>query len=152
MARDTTKTRINDSAGKGHAYECIQHAGRDGVKLMASLLDICAEPMAVVAGDAGKGEKVALAEVNIAQLGAAVGAAARALVKSGSDELLDELFANTLRDGKPVMDQFDAAYQGNYGELFSAIVFVVKANFGSAFNRAPFGGTSPSETPEPEAS
>ncbi len=78
--------------------------------------------------------------------GERIGAAADIFVrKLGTNmDLFAEILKHTTRDGVPLSAQFnfDAAYTGNYMELFAAIGWAVQVNFGSMLGayKFPFGG------------
>jgi len=101
------------------------------------LLRVVSGPLSALAGAvSGESSEEGVATEDLA---AAFRDAAKAIAEEGPDTLLDELFRHTFRDGEPVVRIFDSAYQGNYGELVEALVFVLRHNFEKSLRRVPFG-------------
>lgn len=141
MRTERTKT-ISDADGEPHDYACYQHGARAGMRLAAKLMGIVSGPLGTLAGSGGKGT------VDVEKLGPALRDMAQGIVENGSDKLLDQLFEHTTRDGDKVPVVFDRVYQGNYGELVEAVVFVVMTNFESSFKRVPFVAAQVAKTRE----
>jgi hypothetical protein len=55
-------------------------------------------------------------------------------------DLFQAILKHTKRDGEPLSNgfAFDSAYQGNYKELFAAVVWSVKENFGNMLGASQF--------------
>ena len=126
-----------------HAYDVTLHATRDGLKIVRALGRVLAGPLGAAVETAAKGVGGAAgllsavgegrwAELNIdlSDVGDKIGDAIERL----PEDIERQVLAHTLRDGKPLVAggqytaTFDAAYQGNYGELLEALMRVVKLN------------------------
>lgn len=144
--------RLTDAAGQPHLYEIDLHRGSEGLRLSLQLGSLLVEPLAAAVGPmlpgmieaavkGGKLDKQALAasllddpdtlrSLDLSGVGRAVQQAALSL----PDETVYAVLRYTNRDGKPLVASgratldFDAAYQGNYGELLRAVWEVARAN------------------------
>ncbi len=58
------------------------------------------------------------------------------ILEAGGPEFLRELLAQTFRDGDNMSEKvhFEGKYAGNYGELYSAVAWVIIENFKSFFS------------------
>ena len=126
-----------------HAYDVTLHATRDGLKIVRALGRVLAGPLGAAVETAAKGAGGAAGllsaigegrwsdlNIDLSDVGDKIGDAIERL----PEDIERQILAHTLRDGKPLVakDQytatFDAAYQGNYGELLEALMRVVKLN------------------------
>lgn len=124
--RHQHETTFQDQAGNAHQYVTIQFGASDGLRLLGELVRLSGDAMGR-ATDA-----------------MAVPAAGRALTALGErlasqPGFVRELLAGTRRDGQPLSQQavFDGAYQGNYGELLEALLWVLTVNFQSGVQSGP---------------
>jgi hypothetical protein len=155
--------QIPDKDGKEHQYAYHLHGGREGLRLLARLSKMLGKAGGVLAsavstlepsqgkpqegtedggiqeaGGNGAGLEIA-AGMHLDRIGAALGIFAGELIAEGADSLLDEIFKFAVRDGQPVREVFDQAYQGNIGEAITAAGHVIMDNFGKALS-APLSG------------
>lgn len=143
---------LTDSKGKPHRYLVDLHPPTEGQAIVWALLAAAAEPIGRIAADVitsdeilaalaelrtGEGStlddpaalKSVLSRLDFARLGADV----RAVLTSKTidmPELSRALLRYTMRDDKPLDDPnaFNDAYRGNYGELLSALLRIVREN------------------------
>jgi hypothetical protein len=153
MSRKVDATqRIEDDFGEEHDYYVTMHPAGEGFRLLVRLTRIIGgmlgrawgalspsdvgEKMAEVASmlDQGiDGEGVAQAFERLSQQ----------ILDEGGDVFVRDILRHTARDGQKLSSAgvFDAAYMGNYGELFGALYFVLKVNFGPFFAKRLGGST-----------
>jgi len=123
--------RLTDRDGTEHAYTLALHDAMAGAKLTAALTAAAAEPIAALAPLAEGGLDRAWTEVLRDLDPTSIGRAVRdAIASLDTDRVLPELFRHVLRDDKKLSDSgaFNAAYRGNYGELYRAAWEIVRAN------------------------
>ena len=140
MPREQHIEHLTDDEGKDHTYSIVPLAGGAGWKVLCKLVGM-------VGGAAGR-SLGAITPANVAAKVAELSSVldgsfdgeglASAIEKVASqlladDKMLTGLLAGVGRDGRAL--DFDEAYAGNYGELFAAIVAVLKINYGPFFRR-----------------
>lgn len=134
---------LSDADGLAHVYELIPHPASEGQRVMWTLLQLGAEPLGRLIGQAlpaleGIGslrqlldDPAALAaiggKIDFAQVGADV---RRSVGSMPMDSLVKELLSRCTRDGKPLSNPlaFDASYTRNYREMLLAAWKSVEAN------------------------
>lgn len=147
MRSQRTITLVDDY-GDTHEYSLIQHPAGAGFDLLARLVEIMGEPVIIAligdgSSDVDLGELKAAAsamgeEVELSLRGDIIGPQVttlmRRLLGAGGHKLVLELLRHTTRDNQQLGQQvaFDAAFQGNYGELFKALKWVATENFGGS--------------------
>lgn len=119
MAKHTFK--LKDRDGKEHVYETTAFRPTQGSSLRARIAAVVAEPILIglyelrrgADGDPGK-----------------VALALRSALQSLPPDLIPAILEHTFRDGQMLAaeDNFNAAYERNYGELDRAIWEVVQYN------------------------
>jgi len=139
--RNEVSETINDDEGNPHSYVCIQHGAREGFTLLPRISTVVSGPLGQLAEASGgsDGDTSLLdAQISGTAVAEALSKLSEALVAEGGVQLLLDVLKYTTRDGQKVEAVFDQAYQGNYGELLSAVIFAMKANFGKSLSRLPF--------------
>lgn len=110
-------------------YYTVAFPARQGINLQVKLGKILS-PMAngiLAALDTERDEN----QINAAFC-ISLGQALNNLSENEASTLLLNIFEHTTRNGKKIDSaEFDSAYQANYSELFKAVLFVLKSNFGS---------------------
>ena len=137
---------IQDDSGTAHQYTVALHPARAGVRLSLKLIKLLGPSLLAVANISAAGP---MGDADVSSVLDKVDTlpmlsdALMALGDADSDKLLAELFAQTARDGAPLTSngsltgEFDAAYRGNYAELWKAATRVVMLN-----NFLPLGSIS----------
>jgi hypothetical protein len=140
---------LKDKKGNTHKYQTNLFGASEGLeifpKVMASVgavvkgikksLDL--KPELLDAAQKGGVEGVLTADsllnasVDFTMVGEIIQEASLEILKAGESGLLKKVLRHTLRDGKPVPECFDYAYQANYIELFQAVQKVVILNWGN---------------------
>lgn len=140
--RTQKKKTITDDWGGSHAYTVTLHPAEDGFNLLPRLTNILGPSLANVVGSVSgvNIDDFTEADIDGDALGRAIGALASELIAAGGAALLKEILSHTTRvngEGKEqkVSQHFDRIYQGNYGELLAAIIWVLTENFGPFFQR-----------------
>jgi len=155
--RESHETIIQDKEGNEHVYVMTEHPGREGLRLMQRILSQAAHPFGLVLaafqkhGSLPEGVDDLLDDKFDAQ---PLGQALEVLVTNLGDniDIFQECLRYTRRDNMELSGgfAFDNAYQANYMELFRAVYWVVKCNFGDIFQGAslPFvrGPNAPPES------
>lgn len=148
MRESDTKLSINDDFGDPHQYYIVLFPAGTGFKLACRLLRIVGGMLgrswnAVSPMDIGDKVQEVAGVLDSGLDGDAIAKALEMLsaqiLDEGGDAFLREILAQTHRDGHKVQQYFDAAYAGNYGELFEAVYQTCKVNFGPFF-KARLGG------------
>lgn len=121
---------LTDALGNEHSYEVALHPATQGEPIMWALVALGVEPIAAALAKVdGAG---GLLDLNLGDLNltGSADALAKAIARADLPDLRQRILAHTTRDGRPLKDRphFDAAYQGNYGELARALWEVVKLN------------------------
>lgn len=156
MSRTEAKTTIRDDYGVEHGYFTIQHGGVDALNLLRDLIRIAGPPAAyLLAGlaQAGVLQRLDLEalrndaifglpeNINLEKLdlGLSFSALTSAIMEHGTPEFFHRILSKTTRQADPAdgtnyrklddFHNFDSAYQGNLGELFSALWWVLQVNF-----------------------
>jgi len=151
--RTTKRVKIKDDYGGEHDYLIIAHPSGKGWPLLLRLLKVGGKAFNVtvsgspskVAAELGemidKYKSMMETEVSKSGIGNLVFSLAADLLES--PEIVSGLFAHTARDRGDLSrpDDFDSAFQANYGELVFAIVEVIKLNYGPLLSRL-LGGAS----------
>lgn len=143
---------LRDAKGKPHRYDVDLHPASEGQVIVWTLIGLAAEPFGRLAADLVTGDEIlaALSEMKGGDAGgvlddpaalakllervdmARIGADVRKALTSGlnAPELTTQILRYTLRDGTPLDDPqtFSNAYRGNYGELLSALLRIVREN------------------------
>lgn len=134
---------LRDDQGNEHEYVVIQRGAAEGFDLGGRLIKILGPGIGsgigglkITDGDDGAEE----AGLNLGTLGAGAGQISSAIMAEGGHRLVVEILKYTTRDARPLsnLNDFNQAYQGNYGELLEAIWRVLKADYGSVLTRLPF--------------
>lgn len=105
----------------GHRYTYVTHGAGEGLRISLRLVGLGVTSIA--SGLSGG--------ANLEQaIGAGAGALAAALERDDAPDLCRAILAHTHRDGEALRDAhvFDAAFAGNYGELYQALVEVARGN------------------------
>lgn len=119
--------RLRDADGKDHIYEVQLHPGTQGYVLSNRLTGIATGALGkLLEGPQAGLEKLADLDVEASALGPAVQQAIAGLPL----ELMRSILRYTNRDGKDLNTDlvFDDAYRRNYGELYLAVLGVVRFN------------------------
>jgi hypothetical protein len=144
MSRTEHKKELVDDYGDMHQYYTIQMPAGKGWRLMLRLVRIAGRSIGLavdsvdysnLTAKSAEVESILDAGIDGAKIANALHSLAVQLIDEGGEVFLKELFEHTTRDGTELSQTFDVAYQGNYGELFSALYFVLEANFGPFFRR-----------------
>lgn len=133
----TETFELEGEDGEMHSYKVDLHPGSKGARLAIKLYSLAGEPIGELIQtymkvenidlDSENGAQRLLSEVDFSDVAKHVRAA---LTKLDTDELIDDVFCYTRRDGQDLSKRtyFDQAYRGNYGELFRAAWKIVQAN------------------------
>lgn len=144
---DPVRFHLKDRNGELHEYEVGYHTPSEGTRLALTILSCLAEPGARLiqevlpridkiqdlglSGDMDVSEAIpavvkALDGLDIAAVGVDVAQVLRNLEPA----LVKACFSKTKRDGKYLaQDQnYDEAYAGNWGELYKALMRIVRVN------------------------
>lgn len=138
---------LTDRDGISHAYLVTEHPAGEGMDIMYALLGLGAPTVLGLAGAALRSEEVLgavmaafsadapnlgvpelvrmLAELDLSSVGLEV---SRALGTGRAPELTRKVLSRTHRDGKPLAQHLDVAYQANYAELLQAVWKVCSIN------------------------
>lgn len=155
--RSNRTTSMTDDDGQSHEYSLIQHGASEGFDLLPRMLEVVGEPIAVALLGDGSSDvdldqlRDGAVEMELSLrgdlLGPQITTFCRRLVAAGGAGLVRDLLKYTQRDGKPLADRthFDAAFQGNYGELMMAVKWAITENFAGALGRLKHP-TSPAAT------
>ena len=137
---DSHETTLVDDFGLEHNYSTHLYPAGEGFKLLPIIVKMASGPI----GDLidAIGTDGLNADIDGAKLSSALGGIAQAIIAEGSEEFLKRILKYTIRDSAKVPLGFDKAYQGNYGELFAAIAWVLMKNYGPFFQRHLAGGLS----------
>jgi len=141
MSKKTKERSIADAEQRDHAYVVLQHPGEEGFELLTEILSVVGDSLGRLLQAASSEEKEGVLD------GHAVGTALTQLAveirKSGGPKLIKRILKYTTRDGKRFLpdgvgtDQmwtFNETFQGNYGEMFLAVGFVLEANYRNFFD------------------
>lgn len=140
-ARDA-KTTIDDDFGDAHEYYLVLFPSGQGFRLACRLLRI-------VGGMLGRswdalspmdiGDKlqevsgILESKIHGESVAKALEMLATQILDEGGEVFVREILQHTHRDGQKVQAYFDPAFAGNYGELFHAVYWTCKENFGPFF-------------------
>lgn len=141
-------TKLRGSDGKDHSYELVQHPATEGLSLLQEVLSTVSSPIGLIvsafqrSGSIPEGEgffdMILDDKVDASHLGQAFDL----FVRNVGDrmDLFGRILRYTERDGVPLSNElaFNNAYQGNYRELFQAVIWSLKENFGDVFGAASF--------------
>ncbi len=129
---------LTDHAGRSHAYHSGYLAAEEGLDIALRLIAVGAEPFAALLGNDAGAMKAALgdggaalgATVDVKALATQVRSTLLALPRGEGVALIRRIMAPAARDGRALANaaDFDAAYRGNYAELFSAAWKLIAAN------------------------
>lgn len=156
MGSDKGKTAaftLQDDYGDSHEYFVTMHGAREGWRLAMRILKLAGRALGMALEVTPTKTPDAIRDIQAAAEGAGLLDASidgEALGKALSDvaaeilsddALLLDVLKHTTRDGRDLTNVaiFDSAFQGNYGELITAVVHVLKANFAPLFSRIPGG-------------
>lgn len=153
MAYEMDSFELVGADGKRHVYRGTLHPAGEGMRIVARLAELGAEPLAKLATQALATEGVIGALGSLAkgaenkdpEADAAAMTALRAAVPklkiddavrelrpllADAPDLTAKIISKMWRDGKPLSDgtNFDAAFAGNYVELGQAVWAVARAN------------------------
>ena len=135
--RTELSTTLEDAWGETHSYHLIQHPAGTGrpllLKVNRAMLAAFGYGLEGVLGGRGKG--LLDAEITGSSLESALMPASDLLL--GDDGFMLSLFQHTQRDSKKLTKvEIDSAYQGNYGEMLEAMIWVIKGNFLDPLSRS----------------
>ena len=145
------KFQLTDAKGQPHTYIVNEHPAGEGMAIMFALVGLGAPTVLGLAGAAIQSERLLGAVVDVVRgktddetddddwkdfAGMAVGLdlpsvgreVGLALATGKAPELTKKVLARTFRDGKPLLEVFDQAYQANYFELLEAVFRVCRIN------------------------
>lgn len=125
--------KILDDEGVEHAYELNKYPAGEGFDLLPVIIQIASGPLGDLIDAIGRDGLDA--DIDGAKLASALNGLAAAIVAQGSAEFVKRILRYTVRDSGKVPDVFDRAYQGNYGELFAAILWVLQENYAPFLKR-----------------
>lgn len=164
MGSDKGKTAaftVQDDYGDSHEYFVQMHGAREGWRLAMRILKLAGRAFGMALDvtptktpdairklkDAADEAGLLDAEIDGEALGKALSDVAAEIL--ADDSLLFDVLKHTTRDNKDLTNVavFDSAFQGNYGELITAVVHVLKANFAPLFSRI-LGGRSVFRLPQ----
>jgi hypothetical protein len=127
VSRNEFRTEIKDAEGNEIEYYVIAHPGSEGLYLQAQLVKILspfASPIISSGLDVSDSDAISL-----------ISSALPSLSPKDFVDISLSILKYTKRSGSQInKTQFDIAYQANYAELFSAILFVLKSNYGDLVN------------------
>lgn len=127
----------------GNKYIVTQFPARRALKLKTRLLKLVAPSLFSAFGNSGT--NIMEAKVDSTMLKSAVSALVDRLDADEVEDLVISLLASTRREGKELnAAEFDRVFAGNFGEMYSALVFVLEVNFGSFLDQ--FRTGSPEES------
>ena len=151
------KATLHDIEGKPIEYTTHMYGSEDAIVLFGEVLPMVSESLGKLAAGAGvepsdllsifaasddKGITERLMKLEFAPDFVGLGNVLPLLVghiqKNGGPSFIKRILAFTTRDGSSLGNKgnFNDAYQGNYGELIAAVVWVIKVNFGSVIGRS----------------
>ena len=145
MSDETQNITLTDADGQDHRYGCRLHPAGEGFRLMNDLAAIVGGTLGKLLSGAAQGEPGGEELGDDVDLGSAIGMIPRLISLKGEDKLLRRILRYTSREdtpdanGRPIMQKlksdrdFDQAYAGNYGEMFDAVGWVLKVNYGPFF-------------------
>ena len=138
--RTTSSTSIEDPDGHSPEYELHKYPASEGFDLSLELSEIAAGPLGQLM-DSSSGEEAlgSLLDVDIsgAKAGAAASLLVRGIMQRDGSKFAHRILRYTTRDNVKMSNvkSFDKAYQGNYGELMSALMWVIRENFGGVLKK-----------------
>jgi len=143
MSRTRQHKTFTDAEGKPHKYSLKQFGAEEGFDLLMDVLEAIGQPVGQL------GTTVMLADTLSAFSGQSFGTAIEALAvkirAAGGVAMLKRILKLVVRDAKKFSDAaigsekqwtFNEAYQGNYGEMFLVIAWVLEVNYRSFFDGA----------------
>lgn len=145
MDTGTHQFVLTDARGQPHSYVVQEHAAGDGVEIVFELMglvgptvleglaaalasgDLLRSLLDVVRGGDSDPESpdVDLTALDLGKIGAEL---QRALLSRRCGPLARKIVSRSIRDGHPVPDVFEVAYQANYLELLQLLRQVVAIN------------------------
>ena len=146
MANLKTETfTLTDAEGNDHTYEVYLHPAQEGAKISTVLLSSAAKPitsllqglletkegLAAIAGALKGSGASGLASLDMSSLPLAqIGADLQEILAKVDTTIYPAILKNTLRDGKKLSQAaiYDAAYAGNYAEMYLALGRVIQIN------------------------
>lgn len=132
MMDNRLERRIEDDNGKEHPYRVSLFPSSEGFDLLPLIIQLASGPIGDLIDAIGEGGE---GQINGDKLGNAVGGLASAIIAQGSSEFLKRILKYATRGDQKVPAGFDAIYQGNYGELFAAVAWVLEVNFAPFLKR-----------------
>jgi hypothetical protein len=135
-----TQERVID----GTRFAVTQLPAMRGFKMFHRLGRALGPAIAQVAG----GLKGKLAEMNVAELGAGVGALLERLDENDLEAITGELLKTAHIDGKPLMPSFDLLMQGRIPTLLKLLAFAIEVNYGNFRDWLPALADQASKQPE----
>ncbi len=130
MGTDATRTKnIKHTSGKMIPYITTLFPAGGGFNLSMEIVVTCRSMAAFIAGLAEGRDGHAVG----AEMVGTIPHIAQELLDKGGTDFLYKIFAHTSRNEQKVELCFDVAYQGNYGELLMALVWVIRENWQSFF-------------------
>lgn len=134
--------KLTDDQGVEHTYALIQRGAAEGFDLAGRLIKILGPGLGSGLGSLklSEDDEGGDAGISLEALGAGAGQICANLLAEGGHKLVMEVLKYTSRDGRPLSNtnDFNEAFQGNYGELFEVVWTVLKAEYGSVMTRLPF--------------
>jgi hypothetical protein len=111
--------QLEDAEGNFHSYAVTPFGGSAGLKLAARIGGLICEPIAAAVAAYAKDADLS-----------GVGASLRTAITAFDDKLVRDLLANTHRDGSLLAKEaaFDAAFGGNWLELYELLYKVIEVN------------------------
>lgn len=155
LARNRVEFTLNDVYGESHEYVSVKLTGSKGLSILLRLLKIGVPAVGgsvsslssfnigslvnelkggltkiVSVEDDGTGG-VGDVEIDTEKLTQALASLVDGVISLGGESMIREILGDTYRDGKELgkSHTFDVAYQGNFMEMFSAIMKVLSLNF-----------------------
>lgn len=133
---------IDDDFGEPHEYSVTMHPAGASLRLMRKLAKLIGGPSArgfegLVGGGSLAGALTGDVSGGVNGIGDAVERFADLLAEHGDEAIFKEILQHTTRDGISVPAHFDRIYQGSLLELFQALTFALKVNYGPLFAALP---------------
>jgi hypothetical protein len=126
----TEKAEFDDAWGHSHEYGMVYYPARVGIRLKLKVGQLVR-----LRNSVSIGEGMTEAEGIMAFAGM-LPSLCENIIELGNDKFMCDLLSSTWRDGKRLNDAsyFDGAFAGNYGELYSVLMWVITENFKSFFS------------------
>ena len=131
MASKEFKVKI-----EGQEYFCVGYGASEGLEIQVGLIKkfsgVLGPALSCFASKSNEDESV--------QIGL-LSSALKTLDPCDFVQTVKEILKHTKRNGETVASIFDSAYQANYGEMYLAIIFTLKSNYGSLTDFFPNAAT-----------